>query len=296
MTEVMPYQPTAMQALQSQPVYAPVQQNALIELEQKRVLAEVQGSVLMAKQFPRDEFQAEQKLKRMCDQFSFAENAEYQLPVGGKSIPGPSIRLFECLAQCWGNIEFGVRRLNTGEDKDGVFADCEAFAWDKESNTRVPAIFRVYFFQLVKDYDNPNKDSKKRKIIADPLEQMRMINSYGSRYVRNCLARVCPNYLVEKALEWSRETVKKGEGSKPLIERCKGMILAFAPLGVDQSQIEGYARCKLELWNEEIFTELKRIYKTIRDGEAKAQDFFTGSEADEKRTGKAAAVAAKLGV
>ena len=125
---------------------------------------------------------------------------------------------------------------------------------------------------------------------------MRLINSYGSRYVRNCLARVTPNYLIEKGLEWCRETLDKGSAHKPLIDRAKAMIEAFAPLGVVQSELEAYAKCKLEFWTEKVLGEFRGVYKAIRDGEATGAQYSKTQDAEvvEQKGAKASEVLAAL--
>src|SRR5690606_519953 len=75
---------------------------ARAEAEQ-RALAEVKGRMAIAKQFPRNEFQACQSIIESCKRFKLASECLYSYPRGGQMITGPSIRLAEVLAQRWGN-------------------------------------------------------------------------------------------------------------------------------------------------------------------------------------------------
>jgi len=70
-------------------------------------MQEIQGMVFMAKQFPRDPFQAWQRIKEgVFAKKHWPEVASYEYPRGGEKVSGPSIRLAEVLAQNWGNMTY----------------------------------------------------------------------------------------------------------------------------------------------------------------------------------------------
>ena len=87
------------------------------EMMISRQAQEVQGAIVMAKKFPRDEYAAMERIKRTCQRATLAEQAIYSYPRGGQTVMGPSIRLAEALAQNWGNIDYGVIEL---EQKNGA--------------------------------------------------------------------------------------------------------------------------------------------------------------------------------
>ena len=87
------------------------------EMMISRQAQEVQGAIVMAKKFPRDEYDAMERIKRTCQRATLAEQAIYSYPRGGQTVMGPSIRLAEALAQNWGNIDYGVIEL---EQKNGA--------------------------------------------------------------------------------------------------------------------------------------------------------------------------------
>nr|QRZ17785.1 hypothetical protein JUJ52_18915 [Virgibacillus sp. AGTR] len=64
-----------------------------------REMEEVKGQIFMARQFPRDVFQSEQRILDACKRPALAEVAVYRYPRGGSKVEGPSIRLAEVLAQ-----------------------------------------------------------------------------------------------------------------------------------------------------------------------------------------------------
>lgn len=119
------------------------------EMMISRQAQEVQGAIVMAKKFPRDEYDAMERIKRTCQRATLAEQAIYSYPRGGQTVMGPSIRLAEALAQNWGNIDYGVIEL---EQKNGA-SEMMAYAWDLESNTRVKLPFFIAAVSKEKEPD-----------------------------------------------------------------------------------------------------------------------------------------------
>ena len=91
-----------------------------------RQAQEVQAAMVIAKKFPRDEYESTEKIRRTCQRSTLAEQAIYSYPRGGQNVAGPSVRLAEALAQCWGNIDYGIIEL---EQKVGV-SEMMAYAWE----------------------------------------------------------------------------------------------------------------------------------------------------------------------
>ena len=102
-----------------------------VTIESSRAVAEAQGKLVIAKNFPRDEVEAYAKAMEACKRKSLAEKATYSYPRAGSTISGPSIRLAEELARCWGNIDFGVKELSQKEGE----SEMQAYCWDMETNT-----------------------------------------------------------------------------------------------------------------------------------------------------------------
>ena len=81
---------------------------------------EVQARMVVAKKFPRDEAAAMNRILKSCQRTTLAESAMYSYPRGGQEVTGPSIRLAECLAQNWGNIEFGYTELERKQGESTI--------------------------------------------------------------------------------------------------------------------------------------------------------------------------------
>src|SRR5690606_23861025 len=113
--------------------------NAMADAGQQREIAEVQAAMVIAKKFPRDPIEAMDRILQACTRPTLAEGALYSYSRGGSDVTGPSIRLAEVAAQCWGNVQFGIRELEQRNGESSV----EAFAWDIETNTRQVKVFQV---------------------------------------------------------------------------------------------------------------------------------------------------------
>lgn len=225
-----------------------------------RQTQEVQGAIFMAKQFPRDEYAAIGRIERMCERMSLAEQATYSYPRGGKQVTGPSIRLAEAIAQAWGNIDCGVIEL---ENKNGA-SELMAYAWDLETNTRVTKMFKVKHV----------RDTKKgSSALTDSRDIYEATANFGARRLRACILSVIPGDVVERAVDVCKETVTNKDKT-PIADRIKKLEKAFKELGINRDQLEEYAQRNLnEFGRDEIFA-LQGVYKAIRDGQAKAEDYF----------------------
>ena len=86
------------------------------EMMISRQAQEVQAAMVVAKRFPRDEIEANNRILNACKRKSLAERAIYEYPRGGENVTGPSIRLAEVMAQNWGNLDFGITELEQKND------------------------------------------------------------------------------------------------------------------------------------------------------------------------------------
>lgn len=258
----------------------PAQQNStgVEAVESARAVQEVQASLIIAKKFPRDEFTAYNKIMKACERPTLAKEALYAYPRGGQMVTGPSIRLAEALAQSWGNLDFGIRELS---QKNGE-SEIEAYAWDLETNTRQTKTFHVKHSRFTK--------SKGLVALTDPRDQYEMVANQGARRVRACILGVIPGDIVDAAVQKCEDTMKKGDG-KPLKDRVRQMVSAFSELGVTQDMVESRLGHKLDATIEAEVVTLGKIYKSLKDGMSKREDWFEVESVDNK---KAATLTNKL--
>ena len=245
-------------------------------VEQTRAMSEVQGMMLLAKRFPRDEFAALSKIITACQRPDFAEKAMYSYPRGKETIAGPSIRLAEEIARCWGNIDFGIKELS---QKDGE-SEMMAFAWDLETNVRSSQNFCV---RHVRDNKNgPQRLTSQRDIYENNA------NNAGRRLRARILAIIPPDIVNQAVAECNRTLA--GNNSVPVVDRAKNLMIAFGKIGVSKQLIEKRLGHAIENITAEEVAEYRGIYNSLKDGITNISAWFDLAADGEK----AAALSNKL--
>src|SRR5690606_40175898 len=95
--------------------------------------AEIKSAIFLARQFPRNEFAAYNKVIKACERPGLAEEAVYNFPRGGQRVSGPSVNLAREIARCWGNVRYGLRVVSVDEDMVHI----RGYAYDLETNAHV---------------------------------------------------------------------------------------------------------------------------------------------------------------
>ncbi len=239
----------------------PAQKSTGTEMVVSRQAQEVQAAMVIAKRFPRDENEAYARIMKSCQRKSLAEQAQYTYPKGGQVVTGPSIRLAEAIAQAWGNIDYGVIEL---DQKDGK-SEMMAYAWDLETNTRSTKIFTVAH----------KRDTKSgSKALTDSRDIYELAANMGARRERACILAIIPGDVVDAAEEQCRKTLA-GAYNEPLEDRIRKMLQAFdSEFSVDKPMIEKYIGYVVSRFTEQDFVKLRGVYKAVKDGMAKREDYF----------------------
>ena len=217
-----------------------------------RQAQEVQAAMIVAKRFPRDERISTERILNACTRQTLAEAAIYSFPRGGTEVTGPSIRLAECLAQNWGNIDFGYIEL---EQKNGE-SQVMAYAWDLETNTRQSKVFTV-----------PHRRDTKSGgyALTDSRDIYEVVANQASRRVRSCILAVIPGDVIDAAVKQCELTMKAGNG-KSLDERITDMILKFAEFEVTEEMLSAYIGKKIEAFTANDVIRLSKVYRSLKDG------------------------------
>jgi hypothetical protein len=235
------------------------QHASAVEVEQSRAIAETQASMLIAKRFPRDQFQAYSRIMEACKRPSLASAAQYAFPRGNSMVTGPTIRLAEVLANAWGNIQSGIIELSRGNG----FSEVMAYAADLETNTRTVRQFQV---KHVRDTKQGSRALEGERDIYEAVANQ------GARRLRACILSVIPGDIVEAAEKKCEETLKKG--GEPLEDRIRKMVSTFAEHGVTVEMLEKRLMHKMDATIVQELISLGKIYQSLRDGMAKREDFF----------------------
>lgn len=231
-----------------------------VTIESSKAIAEAQGKLIIAKNFPRDEHLAYAKAIEACKRKSLAEKAIYSYPRSGSTISGPSIRLAEELARCWGNVDFGIKELS---QKDGE-SEMSAYCWDMETNTMSSQTFVVAHV----------RDTKKGQVKLTEQRDIYENNAnMAGRRLRARILAILPPDLVEAAVIECKKTLA-GNNDTPISDRINKMVAAFAKFGVKIETIEKRLDRKIDTMTVEDISEYIGIYNSLKDGNSSISDWF----------------------
>lgn len=241
--------------------------NTMTEVKSQREASEIQAMVFMAKQFPRNQIQAADRILNACTRQTLADSAVYSYPRGGQNVEGPSIRLAEVLAQNWGNLDFGIRELS---QENGV-STVEAYAWDLETNVRQAKVFQVAHKRMAKGGT---------KTLTDPRDIYEMVANQGSRRLRACILSIIPGDIVEAALAQCSVTQAASVGATPeeIKETIRKLTATMGKFGITAENIQDRYQCRLEAIRPAQIVELRKIYTSLKDGMSKPSDWFAIQE------------------
>lgn len=239
---------------------------AVADVSIQREIAEVQGAIILARKFPRNQLRAMDRILNACQRPTLASNALYSYNRGGSDITGPSIRLAEAIAQNWENLQFGIRELEQRSNESTV----EAYAWDLETNVRQSKIFQVPHVRYSKN--------KGKYALSDPRDVYEMVANQGARRLRACILGVIPGDVIEAAVEQVEKTLKANVAVTT--ETVKAMLEKFSEFGVTKEQIEKRIQRHIDSIQPAQFISLRKIYTSIKDGMSSAADWFESVETE----------------
>lgn len=255
-TEVLP--PNA-NPFESAPAPATINEGT-VTIESQRAIAEVKARVVMARQFPRNQGQAYMNAMQSCKRKGLADVAIFRFPRGGGQVEGPSIRLAEELARCWGNIEYGIRELSRSEGK----SEMQAFAWDMETNTLSTQNFTVSHIR-----DKRGGGAK----LTDERDIYEITANMGARRLRARILAVLPPELVDDAVAACMET-RTSNIKQNLQDNLRKMMQAMSGLGVTGEMLTGYLGHDVMQSTPDEVSDLRGVYEAIKNGMGKVGDYF----------------------
>ncbi|MFR6346402.1 MAG: hypothetical protein ACLUN9_06445 [Enterocloster aldenensis] len=234
----------------------------ITEMVVSRQAQEVQAAMVIAKKFPRNEFESFNRIMKACQRKGLAEKSMYEYPRGGERVTGPSIRLAEAMAQNWGNIDFGIIELEQRNGESQVMA----YAWDLETNTRQAKIFSVPHVRESKKNGNVP--------LTAPRDIYEQVANYGARRLRACILGIIPGDVIEAAVAQCGKTLA-GENGEPLEDTVRAIAGTFErEYGVTVAMLEKFMGCKIESFTMQNLIRLKKVYISLRDGMADREDYF----------------------
>lgn len=242
--------------------------SVMASAEEAKAMQEVQAMCILAKRFPRDVTQCYTAVMKELERYSLAKVALYSYPRGGQTVTGASIRLLEVVARNFKNLKYGIKELSRG---NGV-SECESYCWDLEANNHKSIPFQIRHVRDTRQGPKP---------LTDERDIYEMVANFGTRRMRNCIQSMIPGDIMEDALQKAKDTIEKGDKSLPFDQRVRNMVLAFdRDFGVTQEMIEDRYKHPVAQLNKDEFVELFGIYNSLKDKQAKREEFFTFITAD----------------
>lgn len=240
--------------------------------------AECDIQIATAKRFPRSiEKFRKQAMALATESAEVAAKCFYSLPRGkddsgrAKTIEGPSIRMAEIIASCWGNMRIEARIVSIEEEQVVARATCH----DLENN------------------------------VATSMEaRRRIVDKWGKRYGldmigvtcmaalsiarRNAIFGVVPMAYAEPILEAARACAVGDQ--KTLPTRRTKMLEAWAKMGVLAEQV--YARLGVAGESEITIDHLEEmfgLFTAVKDNQIKLHDAFPSGDDAKPNSQKTAA-------
>lgn len=246
-----------------------------VAIEQERAIAEAQGQLTLAKKFPRSMTAAMTDFMEACNSPDFAATAFYSVPNRGS---GPSIRLAEEAARCYGNFVYGHRELSRTEGKSEI----EVYAWDMEKNNRSSR-------QITVMHVTDTKNGPKR--LTDQADIDNKIANVASKQMRGRILALMPKHMIAAGVAAAKRALA-GNGEKPLSERIVAMVQAFSRFGVNKVHLQTHLGHDIDNTTTDELADLMGIFNALKEG-AKASEYFPLSDAADANAGTAAAIASQ---
>lgn len=231
--------------------------------------AELKAAIVLARSNPRNELAAFEKIMKACTRPTFADDAAYKYPRGGQEVRGPSVYLAREMARIWGNIRSGIRIVSA----DREFVHVKGYCHDLESNAYKESESK--FRALVQRKDRESGET--RWITPDERDLRELVNKHGAICERNAILQTLPADYVEDALVQAEKTLiafKRRELDENRGDVVKRLVLTYSDISVSADMLAQYLGHPLEQINAEELASLRAIYKSIRDGQAKREEFF----------------------
>ncbi len=233
-----------------------------IEVEPSGVLAsiskaEIDVQIATAKQYPRsvEKFQRDAMTLATLDEET-ARSCFYVVPRDGGNIEGPSVRLAEIAASCWGNMHAAARVV----DIDEKFVTSQALAWDLEKNVRIGIEVKR---RITNRYGKRYSDDM---IVTTS-------NAASSIAFRNAVFKVVPKALYKKVYEKCKQV---SLGKDLTVEQSrKKTIELLAQMGAKLADVLKVCKKEREgdLGIDELIT-LNGMITAIKDGDTTWKDIL----------------------
>jgi hypothetical protein len=180
----------------------------------------------------------------------------YNKPQGGEMITGPSARLAEMVASCWGNLAVDGRPVAD----DGRFVTSRGIAWDLQNNVRF-------------SFETKRRVTNRQGVRYSDDMVMTTSNAATSIAMRNAIFKAVPRAFWGPVEERCRE-IARGK-AETLVNTRSRMLKHFATLGVSSDRV--FARLEvrgLEDVTLEHVELLRGLATGIKEGDTTIDEAF----------------------
>lgn len=223
------------------------------------VKAELDTQITTARAFPRSVQTAINDINQLATMNEqMAGECVYALPRAGKPLRGPSIRLAEIIAQCWGNCVSKTRivsvdRISRTVTAEGIFHDLQTNSITEAQHTR-----RI--------------STKEGRLFTDDMIAV-TCNAAQSIARRNAILAGVPKVIWSQAFQQC-EHVIAGDVTT-LASKRESAVKAFAAFGLKPEQVFQVLDVKGEqdIGIDELVT-LRSLYSSVKNGELTVEEIL----------------------
>lgn len=262
-----------------------------------REQAAVQARSIVAMQRPRDVMIYRDRLLKECERPGFARVAKYAKPVGGQRIVGPSVRFAEACFRLFGNLDLRAPVVFDDAEKriiqvqvvdlEGNVGACRDITILKTIERKKPEGYEV----LGKRTNTYGDTVYIVKATDDDL--LNKQEALVSKMRRNLILQMLPGDITAEAMEIVEATIRKGEAAEDPDARVKSASDAFGKLGISTAMLTDYLGHPLAELTPDEAADLRIVWTTLSDGEAKWSDVMEQRRGEAIRTPGAAPSSAR---
>lgn len=236
----------------------------------ERAKATMQAMFVMAERNPRNWNNVRVKLLAHAERFGFADAAIWEMPRGGKTLSGESIRLIESAIQAMGHIytSINVSRETTDERfVEIVVIDCENNIHFSREVVIPKLIERKKLAEGQAAVSQRTNSTGGITFLVeasrDEVDQMQAVQA--SKVIRSEGKRLLPGDILEEVMIKCEQTVAAGLKADPAAAKKK-LIDSWAKLGVLPDELEKYLGHSIAQVSELELKELRGAYQAVSQG------------------------------
>lgn len=257
---------------------------------------ELQSSMMLAKQYPRNIEQSRSLILKTCKRPGFAKKVRYYKPIGAKKITGTSVRAAEMLANLWGNIK-SISYVIYDEDGDDIRKIpgrriLYVMSIDLESNTSYSS--QVTIDKTVERskprkgqiiYDKRTNSRSEITYIVKPTEDEFSVKEKKTLAIekRNTILALIPDDIKEEMLEKSDETNQNKIKEDP-DKALRTILDYFSGINILPKEIEKYLDHPINIITPAEIEDLRVIAQSIQSGASTWYDFIELAENTKRKT------------